>query len=139
MAAISNIFRVAVLFHNLAEKRFLQKHNLTFSGFTVLWVLWVFGRMESYQLAKECGIAKGTLTGIVNTLEKHQFAMRKSHATDGRRKIVILSRKGTDLMSKLFPLINSLERGFVRGLNKNELAELGRMLRIILHSQDNLS
>ena len=90
MAAISNIFRVSVLFRNQAEKKFLDRHNLSFSGFTVLWVLWVFGKMESYQLADECGIAKGTLTGIVSTLEKHKFAERKPHASDGRRKLVSL-------------------------------------------------
>ncbi len=136
MAAISNIFRISVLFHNQAEKRFLLGHNLTFSGFTVLWVLWVFGKMESFQLAKECGIAKGTLTGIVNTLEKYQFAERKPHTSDGRRKLVQLSRKGTSLMKKLFPKINDLEQEFVNGLEKSEMAELTRMLRIILHSQD---
>ncbi|NKB61586.1 MAG: MarR family transcriptional regulator [Gammaproteobacteria bacterium] len=136
MAVISNIFRVSVLFHNLAEKRFLVKHKLTFSGFTVLWVLWVFGRMESYQLAEECGISKGTLTGIVNTLEKYEFAERKLHSTDGRRRFVQLTSKGKNLMKKLFPAINSLEQEFVSELNQDEIREASRILRIILHTQD---
>ena len=136
MAVISNVFRVSVLFHNEAEKRFLLKHKLTFSGFTVLWVLWVFGRMESYQLAEECGISKGTLTGIVSTLEKYQFAERKPHSTDGRRRVVHLTRKGSNLMKKLFPAINNLEKEFVSELTKSELAEASRILRIILHKQD---
>ncbi|NKB76918.1 MAG: MarR family transcriptional regulator [Gammaproteobacteria bacterium] len=139
MAVISNIFRVSVLFHNQAEKRFLVKHKLTFSGFTVLWVLWVFGRMESYQLAEECGISKGTLTGIVNTLEKHGFAERKPHSTDGRRRFVQLTRKGRSLMKELFLAINALEREFVSELNQTEITEASRMLRIILHTQDNLT
>ena len=100
MAVISNIFRISVLFHNQAEKRFLLKHHLTFSGFTVLWVLWVFGRMESYQLAEECGIAKGTLTGIVNTLEKYQFAERELHPSDGRRKLGAANEKRAPLNEK---------------------------------------
>jgi len=138
MAVVSNIFRVSVLFRNQAEKRFLLKHNLTFSGFTVLWVLWVFGRMESYQLAEECGVSKGTLTGIVSTLEKYEFAERRSHPTDGRRRVVQLTRKGKSLMKKLFPDINDLEREFVGELNQSELAETSRILRIILHTQDGL-
>ncbi|MCY3768469.1 MAG: MarR family transcriptional regulator [Gammaproteobacteria bacterium] len=136
MAAISNVFRVSVLFHNQAEKRFLLQHKLSFSGFTVLWVLWVFGKMESYQLAEECGITKGTLTGIVSTLEKHGFAERRAHPSDGRRRLVRLTRKGDGLMKKLFPTINALEQEFVAGLKPAELVELSRMLRIILHSQD---
>ncbi len=139
MAVITNIFRVSVLFHNEAEKRFLLKHNLTFSGFTVLWVLWVFGRMESYQLAEECGISKGTLTGIVSTLEKYGFAERKPHPTDGRRRFVQLTRKGKTLMKKLFPAINQLECEFVTDLKRSELHDVSRMLRIILHSQDQQS
>ena len=135
MAVVSNIFRVSVLFHNEAEKRFLLEHKLTFSGFTVLWVLWVFGRMESYQLAEECGISKGTLTGIVTTLEKYRFAERKPHSTDGRRRFVQLTRKGKNLMKKLFPAINNLEQEFVGELTKTELAEAARILRIILHKQ----
>ena len=39
-------------------------------------------------------------------------------------------------MKKLFPAINHLEREFVGGLKKSEKMELSRMLRIILHSQD---
>ena len=138
MAAISNVFRVAVMFRNRAEKRFLLKNKLTFSGFTVLWVLWVFGEMESYKLAEECGITKGTLTGIVTTLEKNGFAKRMLHPTDGRRRLIKLTAQSQTLMSKLFPTINQLEQNFVSGLSKTEQKELSRMLRIILHSQDHL-
>ena len=134
MAVVSNIFRVSVLFRSLAEKKFLDAHNLSFSGFTVLWVLWVFDKMESYQLADECGIAKGTLTGIVSTLEKHSFAERKPHASDGRRKIVQLTRKGRALMKRLFLQINALEKEFVAELKVNEIDDLSRMLRIVLHT-----
>lgn len=136
MAAISNIFRVSVLFRNLAEKKFLDAHKLSFSGFTLLWVLWVFGKMETYQLAKECGIAKGTLTGILTTMEKHGLAERRPHATDGRRKLVQLTRKGNALMKRLFLQINRLEQEFVSELKKSELADLSRMLRIVLHTPE---
>ncbi len=136
MAAISNIFRVAVLFRNMAEKKFLDQHKLSFSGFTLLWVLWVFGKMETYQLAQECGVAKGTLTGILTTMEKHGLAERRPHATDGRRKLVQLTKKGNRLMNQLFLKINKLEREFVSELKPNELAELSRMLRIVLHTPE---
>ncbi len=136
MAAISNIFRVSVLFRNIAEKRFLDAHKLSFSGFTLLWVLWVFGKMETYQLARECGIAKGTLTGILTTMEKHGLAERKPHATDGRRKLVQLTRKGSSLMQRLFLQINRLEQEFVSELEKNEIADLSRLLRIVLHTPE---
>ena len=139
MAAISTIFRVAVLFRNMAEKKFLDAHNLSFSGFTLLWVLWVFGKMETYQLAQEGGVAKGTLTGILTTMEKHGLAERIPHATDGRRKLVQLTKKGERLMNQLFLKINQLERDFVSELKKSELSELSRLLRIVLHTLEHQS
>ncbi len=136
MAAIANVFRVAVLFRNQAEKRFLDSHQLSFSGFTLLWALWVFGEMETHQLADECGVAKGTLTGILTTLEKLGLAARKPHATDGRRKLVELTAKGDRLMRRLFLQINALEREFVAGLGRDELADLSRLLRIVLQTPE---
>lgn len=136
MAAISNIFRVSVMFRNRAEKQLLDDHNLSFSGFTLLCVLWVFGKMETHQLATECGVAKGTLTGIISTLEKNALAERQPHATDGRRKLVQLTRKGKKLMQRLFLQINALEKEFVSELEANEISDLSRMLRIILHTPE---
>jgi len=136
MAAISNISRVGLMFRNRAEKKLLDNHNLSFSGYTLLWVLWVFGKMESHQLAAECGIAKGTLTGIVSTLEKYGFAERKPHDSDGRRKFVELTHLGKVLMKRLFLQINSLEKEFVAELKKSEIADLSRLLRIILHTPE---
>ena len=69
-AAVSNIFRVANAVRNYTERNLLSEFNLTFSGFTVLWVLWVWGPKESYALAEESGISKSTLTGVVKTLER---------------------------------------------------------------------
>lgn len=134
MAVISNVFRVSVLFRNQAERGFLGAHHLSFSGFTLLWVLWVFGKMESHQLADECGIAKGTLTGIVTTLEKRGFAARQPHTTDKRRKYVQLTRKGKRLMKRLFLQINDLEKEFVAELKVAEIISLSHLLRIILHT-----
>ena len=133
MAVITNIFRVAVTFRNHAERNLLDKYQLSFSGFTVLWVLWIWGRKQSYELAAECGISKGTLTGVVNTLEKKGYVARKPHRTDGRRLFIQLTSRGRSLMSRLFPRINATEVAFTDPLSGVEKRELVRMLRIILN------
>ena len=58
---------------------------------------------------------------------------------DGRRKLVQLTKKGDRLMNELFLKINKLEREFVSELKQGELAELSRMLRIVLHTPEHLS
>ncbi len=134
MAIVSNIFRVAVRFRNQAEKQHLSTDHLSFSGFTVLWVLWVWGQKQSYELASECGIAKGTLTGVVTTLERYGLVKRIPHDTDGRRKYVRLSRKGRGMIKRLFLRINDLEQRFTVELSRSEKEEISRLLRIILHT-----
>ena len=66
-AVVSNVFRVANAVRNYTERNLLGEYHLSFSGFTVLWVLWVWGPKESYALAEESGISKSTLTGVVKT------------------------------------------------------------------------
>ena len=57
-AAVSNIFRVADAVRNHTERTLPSKFDLSFPGFTVLWVLWVWGPKESHALAlAETGIS----------------------------------------------------------------------------------
>ena len=133
-AAVSNIFRVANAVRNYTERNLLSEFNLSFSGFTVLWVLWVWGPKESYALAEESGISKSTLTGVVKTLERLGLAARKPHAVDGRRVLVRATRKGISTMRKIFPRFNEVEALVTRDLSAEEKENLARSLRVMLHS-----
>lgn len=135
-AVISNIFRVAVMFRNRAEQSVLGQYNLSFSGFTVLWVLWVWGEKQSKDLARESGIAKGTLTGIVQTLQKHGLVDTKVHEADSRRKSILLTEAGKTTIQDVFLKINDLESAFVKNLAVDEMQGLSQKLRIILNSMD---
>ena len=133
-AAVSNIFRVANAVRNYTERNLLNEFNLTFSGFTVLWVLWVWGPKESYALAEESGISKSTLTGVVKTLERLGLATRTPHAVDGRRVLVRATRKGMATMRRIFPRFNDIEALVTRNLSPEEKEGLARTLRIMLHT-----
>ena len=133
-AAVSNIFRVANAVRNHTERTLLSEFNLSFSGFPVLWVLWVWGPMESRALAEESGISKSTLTGVVKTLERLGFASRKPHAMDGRRVFVQATREGISAMRTIFPHFNEIEATVTRDLSAGEKEDLARMLRIMLHT-----
>ena len=133
-AAVSNIFRVANAVRNYTERNLLSEFNLSFSGFTVLWVLWVWGPKESRALAEESGISKSTLTGVVKTLERLGFAARKPHTKDGRRVFVQATRKGLSAMHNIFPRFNDIEAMVTRDLSPTEKESLARLLRIMLHT-----
>ena len=133
-AVVSNVFRVANAVRNYTERNLLGDYHLSFSGFTVLWVLWVWGPKESHDLAEESGISKSTLTGVVKTLERLGFAIRRPHAADGRRVLVQATELGISTMCEIFPRFNSLEGKVTRDLSSKEKEDLARALRVMLHS-----
>jgi len=130
--AISNIYRAAAAVRRQAEQGVLKEYGLSWGGFTILWVLWVWGEMETATLANECDLAKGTLTGMLTTLEKRQLVERRRSETDGRRVLVDATADGLRLIDKLFPRFNNLETELVQGLSTSESKELSRLLRIVI-------
>ena len=134
MSAISNVFRVANSLRNYSEQNLLKEFGLSFSGFTVLWVLWVWGPKESHVLAAESGIAKSTLTGVMKTLQNLGFASRMSHPSDRRRVVVTITSSGARIMRKIFPRFNQIEVNATADLTKGEKTDLAHALRVILHT-----
>ena len=135
--AISNIYRAAGSVRRRAEHELLTTHNLSFGGFTILWVLWVWEEMETARLAEECGVAKGTLTGMLTTLEKQDLISRTRVASDKRRVLVDLTKSGRETTSMLFPIFNQLEGQMTHGLSSTERRELARLLRIVIRNASN--
>ncbi len=136
MAALSNVFRVATKFRTYVERNILDHYDLSFTGFTILWITWIRGPQEFKELAIDCGVSKGTLTGIIKTLVKTGYISRKPHKTDGRRLMIQLSPKGRSLISRIFPRVNDAEVLFTTDLKAQEKRKLAELLRIILHTLD---
>lgn len=132
--AISNIYRAAAAVRRRAERGLLNDYGLTWGGFTILWVLWVWGEMETAELATECDLAKGTLTGMLTTLERRKLVARSRSKADGRRVLVSATPAGAALIDELFPRFNGLESELVSGLSSDQVKELSRLLRIVITS-----
>ena len=130
--AISNIYRAAGSIRSEAEREVLAEYGLSFGGFTILWVLWVWDEMETAQLAEQCSLAKGTLTGMLTTLEKRGLVTRSRVATDKRRVVVDLTAEGKTMIDTLFPKFNEFESEMSAGLDIDEKKELARLLRLVI-------
>lgn len=136
LQAISNIYRAAAAVRRRAEREVLADANLSWGGFTILWVLWVWGEMETARLAGECDLAKGTLTGMVSTLEKQGLVGRERVEEDRRRVTVTLTPDGLELIERLFPRFNRFEGNMTVGMTETEQRELARLLRIVTTNAD---
>ncbi len=132
LLAVSNIYRAAGAVRRRAEREVLNDAGLSWGGFTILWVLWIWGEMETSRLAAECDLAKGTLTGMVSTLERQELVARQRLDRDRRRVTVALTDTGRDTIANLFPRFNSFEGQMTAGLSEDEKAELARLLRVVI-------
>ncbi len=131
MAAISNIYRAATTVRNHMEQQVLAVHGLSWSAFTVMWVLWIWGEQETGRVAAETGTTKGTLTGVLKTLESRRLVLRSAHPDDGRRVLVRLSPRGQAVIEELFPRFNAEETFAASALTAAEADQLAHLLRLV--------
>lgn len=136
LLAVSNIFRAATAVRNHMERAVLSEHQLGWSAFVVLFVLRVWGAKESNEVATEAGITGGTLTGVLNTLERRGLVKRKPHPTDGRRVIVSPTAKGRKTVDAIMPGFNQHEALVTSGLDERDRVALARLLRVVLRTLD---
>jgi DNA-binding MarR family transcriptional regulator len=134
MAAVSNIYRAANVIRNHMERKVLADEDLSWAAFTVLFVLWIWGDQQTRHLADEAGVTKGTLTGVLKTLEKRGLARRRTHAGDGRLVLVGLEPKGLGVIERLFPAFNMSEALVSSSLTEREKDQLASLLRKIIRS-----
>jgi DNA-binding MarR family transcriptional regulator len=134
LAAVSNVFRVANAVRLHMERHVLGADGISWTGFVVLWVLWVWGEQEARHLAAECGVSKATLTGVVGTLEGRGLVTRRRDLDDRRLVIVALTTKGRRLIRRLFPRFNEHEARVVARLDSSEQDQLAHLLREVLRA-----
>jgi MarR family transcriptional regulator, organic hydroperoxide resistance regulator len=132
MAVVSNVYRAAGAIRNHFEHTVLAPYNLTWTGWVVLWVVWIWQEIETRHVAAEAGISKGTLTGVASTLEKLGLVTRRAHPDDGRRVLLSLTPAGLKLMTELFPQLNKQEALVVESLSSDEIQVLATALRRIV-------
>lgn len=136
LLAVSNIYRAANAVRNRMERDVLTPAGLSWGGFTILFVLWVWGDRETGDLAGDCGLAKGTLSGMLRTLEGANLVSRSKHRDDGRKVMVHLEKSGLETIESVFPLFNEFEAKFTTGLDSEERRELARLLRLVTSTAD---
>jgi DNA-binding MarR family transcriptional regulator len=130
--ALSSLYRAANAVRNHITNLVLREHDLTWTGFVVLWVVWIWDGMETRHVAESAAISKATLTGVVRTLETRGWITRTADTADRRLVRLQLTQDGVALMEKLYPEFNAVESEIVSGLSKRNVTDLTRNLRAIV-------
>ena len=135
-AAVSSLYRAANAVRVHLTNTVLRQHGLTWTGFVVLWVVWIWDGMETRRAAESAAISKATLTGVVKTLEARGLLTRRVSGTDRRLVILELSDAGTKLMTTLYPVFNAAEAEVVASLSGQNLTVMTDSLRQIVTDLD---
>lgn len=137
MAVISNLFRAASAVRKHLEREVLAKYGLSWTGFVVLWVVWVWEQVETREIAEEVGTSKATLTGVLKTLERDGLVIKQQSKEDRRLVLVTLTVNGKKLMKKIFPEFNKEEVYLASSLKSSDRKGTADALRnITLHAQN---
>lgn len=127
--ALSTLFRAANAVRSELTNKVLREQDLTWTGFVVMWVVWIWEEMETRHVAESADISKATLTGVVKTLEARGLIRRKGDENDRRLVLLSLTDEGINLMEKLYPAFNAVESELVSGLSERAIQDLTRILR----------
>ena len=134
MAVVSNVFRLSTAIRRRMERTVLAADDLSWTAFVVLWVLWIWGEMESRDLAAAVGISKPTSSGVVTTLERRGLVHRRRGADDGRMVRVSLTPDGRTMIEGLFPRFNAEEAKVTAALPPSDQEAVAAALRALLQA-----
>lgn len=134
--ALSSLYRAANAARGRLTNAALREHDITWTGWVVLWVVWIWDGMETRQAAESAGISKGTLTGVVKTLESRGWLLRIPSTVDRRLVNLELTESGVVLMETVFAKFNTVESDLVQGMSARRLEEMTKGLQEIVRSTE---
>ena len=111
------------------SEAFVQQFDLTPAQFDVIATLGKTTGLNTGEIGERTLITKGTLTGVIDRLEKKGLVQREVPAQDRRSVVVKLTADGQALFNRAFPThVGDLERRFGQ-LESSEL----ELLRVLLN------
>jgi MarR family 2-MHQ and catechol resistance regulon transcriptional repressor len=95
-------------------------HSLSLSEFGVLEFLYHKGAQSVQKIAEKILVTSGTMTYVINQLEKKGYVERKQCNEDLRIRYVALTEEGSNLMDQVFPEHERFVESLFSGLSNDE-------------------
>ena len=102
------------------------------AAFNVLAILEGAGQpLPPSAIAERIVITRGTLTGILDSLERRDLVKRMRHGMDGRMRLVTLTDAGRDCLRAARPTLHRTERRWLDSLTAEQQQLLLQMLAVL--------
>ncbi|WP_050181697.1 MarR family winged helix-turn-helix transcriptional regulator [Domibacillus robiginosus] len=118
---------------------FIQTSGLNPTEFAVLELLYHKGPQPLQQIGGKILLASGSITYVVDKLEKKQLLKRVACPHDRRITHAAITERGTELIERIFPEHEQNIHELVRVLSEEEIEQATAILRKLGLSIKNLS
>jgi DNA-binding MarR family transcriptional regulator len=100
----------------------------------ILYVLWQEDNLPIVELSRRTGLAKTTLTGMLDRMEDSGFLKRTYDKQDRRLIKIVLTDKARSLNEKYNLVSEQMGRIFYKGFTQEEIAAFEKTLERILNN-----
>jgi DNA-binding MarR family transcriptional regulator len=132
----ANLFLAGNLLMELHDRHTRDEYQLSPSARQVLAVVEGAGEpLEPSVIAARVLITRGSMTSILDTLEKRGLIQRVPHPDDRRRLLVEITKDAQTILDELLPALHAREREVISSaLSTNEQEELLRLIAKLQHA-----
>ena len=109
----------------------INKSDLNIIEFSVLETLYHKGQQTIHQIGNSILISSGSMTYVIDKLEKKDLLKRTDCPNDRRAIFIILTPKGEDLMDKIMPEYQEFINHMFDSLDTEEAGMLVKLLQKI--------
>ncbi|MED3825273.1 DNA-binding transcriptional regulator, MarR family [Priestia flexa] len=138
VAVATNLYRAAQSLRIVMERDVLSAHKLSWTAFSLLYDVWVWGQRETKELAVSSGVTTATISTITNTLERKGLCKRSADPRDRRRVSISLTEKGEQVIKELYPKFHQGEKKLVHSMEVSEQERLAEQLRYMIQNINNV-
>lgn len=128
--------RTSEILRHVSESRVHRRHNLQWSGFRMLFVLWHVGEIEQSRLTVLTNSSKATVSNIILSLSKRGLVKRGESSADRRTFMVDLTAAGLSLVEEVYLEQNRLFVKWASVLDADELDTLRYLVNKLMNRRD---
>lgn len=100
----------------------------------ILYVLWQKDYISIAELSAQVGLAKTTLTSMLDRMEDSELIERVPDANDRRKCILILTERARNLQGKYEQVSQEMNDIYFQGFREEEIKEFEQYLRRVLNN-----
>lgn len=133
---VAILVKKAVLIFEKIANPLLQEYDLTDSQYKILKYLFLnqTEAVRQVDLERYYSMTHPTTIGLLGTLERKGFIIRKPNPEDARSRIICLTDKAISMEEHLLGMGDTLEKQFTMALTEEERVQLVGLLQKLMTS-----